>query len=384
MRIGRLRTWALVGVGAGWISGAAAPALAAEGILEINQTCASLSGCFPGDFGGFPVTVLQPGSYRLTSDVVSSFAGAPVIRVDVEAVTIDLNGFTVAGPGIEGQSSGAAIVGGHRMAVRNGFVRDAAWDGVHVLGSSRVEDLHVYGSWNDGVVVARESTLRGIVATSNKGNGIRAGAASVIDGCTATANQGHGISLPSGSVRGSTATSNLGKGGDFGVKVTFATSLFDANGGGDVSGGHASGGNICGDGSCTTDGRKRYYLTSASVDGSLPKQACASGFHMASLFELHEPALLAYAPALGEVSESGSGVSAPAGIDGWVRTGVPDYSGIVAGDTNCNGYSTALAGDKGTTIRLLNSWSQPAIYSAPWQPFAIDCSAAKKVWCVED
>jgi len=35
----------------------AGTAAAVDGVLEINQTCAALSGCFPGDTAGFPVTI---------------------------------------------------------------------------------------------------------------------------------------------------------------------------------------------------------------------------------------------------------------------------------------------------------------------------------------
>jgi hypothetical protein len=46
-------------------------AYAAEGIAEINQTCAVQTGCFAGDSPGFPVTIdgSAGGSYRLTSDL---------------------------------------------------------------------------------------------------------------------------------------------------------------------------------------------------------------------------------------------------------------------------------------------------------------------------
>ena len=36
----------------------ASPALAVDGVLEINQTCAVLTGCFAGDIPGFPVTIV--------------------------------------------------------------------------------------------------------------------------------------------------------------------------------------------------------------------------------------------------------------------------------------------------------------------------------------
>ena len=38
----------------------ATPALATDGVLEINQSCAAV-GCFPGDEARLPVTITQPG-----------------------------------------------------------------------------------------------------------------------------------------------------------------------------------------------------------------------------------------------------------------------------------------------------------------------------------
>ena len=47
----------------------AGPALAVDGVVEINQTCAVNTGCFAGDTPGFPVTITVAGSYRLTSNL---------------------------------------------------------------------------------------------------------------------------------------------------------------------------------------------------------------------------------------------------------------------------------------------------------------------------
>jgi hypothetical protein len=78
----------------------ATPAMAADGVLEISQTCAVQTGCFPGDDPGFPVTITTPGSYRLTGSLDLSAEGVNVsgVAVSVPAVTIDLGGFHVAGP----------------------------------------------------------------------------------------------------------------------------------------------------------------------------------------------------------------------------------------------------------------------------------------------
>ena len=58
----------------------ASPALAVDGVLEINQVCADKTGCFSGDAAGFPVTIGTAGSYRLTGNLDSKCAAPSAAR----------------------------------------------------------------------------------------------------------------------------------------------------------------------------------------------------------------------------------------------------------------------------------------------------------------
>jgi hypothetical protein len=93
----------------------ATPALAVDGVVEINQTCAVQTGCFREDAPGFPVTITGTAgkSYRLTGDLRVSFTfpASDGLLIDSEAVVIDFNGFTMFGAVI-GSSTGNGIVGG--------------------------------------------------------------------------------------------------------------------------------------------------------------------------------------------------------------------------------------------------------------------------------
>ena len=62
------------------------PALAADGVDEINQTSALAGGITPGDAAGFPITLTEPGSYVLTSNL-SVPAGTSGIDVGAPGVT---------------------------------------------------------------------------------------------------------------------------------------------------------------------------------------------------------------------------------------------------------------------------------------------------------
>jgi hypothetical protein len=69
---------------------------AADGVLEINQTCAAGPGCFPGDAPGFPVEIFAAGGYRLTGSL-----SVPALQTGVSVfandVTLDLGGFELTG-----------------------------------------------------------------------------------------------------------------------------------------------------------------------------------------------------------------------------------------------------------------------------------------------
>ncbi len=72
-------------------------AQASNGVFAINDICGGL-GCFPGDAIELPITITEPGSYQLTSNIVSNSTTVNVIEISADNVTIDLNGFSIIGP----------------------------------------------------------------------------------------------------------------------------------------------------------------------------------------------------------------------------------------------------------------------------------------------
>jgi hypothetical protein len=146
-------------------AGLAVPALAVDGVREINHVCATTTGCFTGDTGGYPVTITQEGSYRLTGTLTNTNVNVDVVSVTASNVTLDLNGFSVSGPSVcsEGvpvsctpSGSGRGVAAGNEMVkgltVKNGTVTQIGNAGV-VLGKvGRVEDVRVIGAANYGIV----------------------------------------------------------------------------------------------------------------------------------------------------------------------------------------------------------------------------------------
>jgi hypothetical protein len=107
--------------------------------------------------------------------------------------------------------------------------------------------------------------------------------------------------------------------------------------------------------SLANKGQRKFYLTPASHTGAEALSACAAGYHMASLWEIHDPTTLRCDSGLGHATlDSGSG---PPVALGWIRTGTATnpFDGI--GTANCNVWTSASGLNKGTVGFLSNIWA---------------------------
>lgn len=201
----------------------AASASLSGAVREIDQACV-LTGCFPGDGSGFPVTIAFPGEYRLTSNLDTRFSADPqnltAIQVlsDVGGVDIDLNGFELRGPVTCGQSSGACspagfgtgVIGSAGTTVRDGTVRGfgasgvslsaagrvervRAWDnggiGIHAFGEgSVIADSLAFRNGEDGIDTYRYGVVRDSTVAWNGEDGVMGSQRSLVDETVAWAN----------------------------------------------------------------------------------------------------------------------------------------------------------------------------------------------------
>lgn len=224
----------------------ALPALATDGVLEINQTCAVETGCFSGDTAGFPVTVdgSVGRSVRLTSDLIIPDENTDGIRIGTSDVGIDLNNFAIIRSGCEGVTTDCTPASGvgsgvettfsslAGLSVKNGSVTGMGFYGVQLGRQAEVTNVRVrwnriggiwastgstvsgntaYQNGDDGIFVGPGSTVSGNTASSNRGDGIRASFGSTVSGNTAGSNDGNGISFLSGAagtVIGNTLSNN--------------------------------------------------------------------------------------------------------------------------------------------------------------------------------
>lgn len=189
------------------------PLQASDGVLEINHTCATETGCFPGDSPLYPVTITKPGTnYILTSKLVVANAVTTAIEVQANDVAIDLNNFTIilsfcddggtpdcmplAGTG-SGVASDPNTSSG--ISVRNGSIIGMGSHGVELGNQSEVTNLRVRWNRLDGINVRSSSIISGNNALQNGRNGIHCDAGCLVRTNVMVNNAGHGLDLHDGS-----------------------------------------------------------------------------------------------------------------------------------------------------------------------------------------
>lgn len=205
---------------------AASIARAGDGVLELNQTCATQTGCVPGDAAGLPVTLSAPGSYRLTSNLVVPDENTDGIVVSAANVAIDLAGFAILRAPCVGASgscyaptvgtgSGVEVSVGtlYGVSVRNGSVVGMGNFGVLLGFGAQVADLDARWNRVGGIAVSANSVVTRSLALANTGIGINGGTAASISDCMASGNGDDGIVVSTGGiVSGSISQNNAGDG----------------------------------------------------------------------------------------------------------------------------------------------------------------------------
>jgi hypothetical protein len=203
-----------------WVLAAVAPAVpahAVDGVKLINQTVAMNGTASPGDEPGFPVTISEPGSYRLSGNLVVRTATTTAIEITADDVTLDLNGFAIIGrPVCLAPVGGSCIPTGigikgidvDNVTVVNGSIRELGSHGIWLRGAGhRVERVRVMGNGDSGIHVGDQAIVAGNIAVGNGLDGIATGGGSVVAGNAVHGNTRTGIDAKAGSiVSGNTVT----------------------------------------------------------------------------------------------------------------------------------------------------------------------------------
>ena len=125
----------------------------------------------PSSPAGFPITISAPGSYFLTQNI-TGVAGADGIVISADGVTLDLNGFVLAGSSVG--SAGIDGVGANHVTISNGIIRN--WTGAGIKGDAitngRYEQLQISSNNGGGIIAGKDSVIASCQVTDNGGNGI--------------------------------------------------------------------------------------------------------------------------------------------------------------------------------------------------------------------
>jgi hypothetical protein len=246
------------------VNGSTLAADTLDGVVLISQDAAA---------SGFPIKLTQPGTYRLSGDLIVPTANYTAIIVQSDNVTLDLNGFSIQGPtpcsgfpaSCPRPDFGAGVNAGLRenVTVMNGVVRGMG-NGVAVGMNSRVIRVLAIGNAMNGIETGDGSLVIDSMAIGNGARGIlvccivRSSTASynglrgiegtgVATGNYVSTNGGDGIVFQ-GTVIGNDVRDNSGFGLNFASASPpsgYGNNVLSGNSSGTVKGGVSMGHNVC-------------------------------------------------------------------------------------------------------------------------------------------
>lgn len=176
-----------------------------SGVIEIHQACVA-TGCLTADQPGFPVTISQPGSYRLTSNIEVP-ADVTAIDIDATNVTFNLGGFAILGPvdctgdaptcspdvdgygidtrtshnlrifngTIQGMGANAIMGNSDVFVIRNMLISDTNGAGIRVTGQGTIESVTVRDSRLEGIISSYRFITRDSQFINNGSYGVSYG-----------------------------------------------------------------------------------------------------------------------------------------------------------------------------------------------------------------
>lgn len=182
----------------------------------------------PGDVN-YSFKITQPGSYYLTGNITGDSLKSG-IAISASDVTLDLNGFELAGGNNPLTGIYVGTQGLSHVTIRNGSLRNwiggVELGGIGSVNNSTVSDLRVGGiTGGSGISVGPGAIVERCSVINCTGNGIIAANGGLISDCTA-ANNGRGIFVgDKGTVTHCSARGNTSRG----IETGYACSVVNCN-----------------------------------------------------------------------------------------------------------------------------------------------------------
>jgi len=212
------------------------PAFAVDGVIEINHALAKLGGVTPGDAPGYPVTISEPGSYRLSNNLVLTQTEQG-IDIDADNVTLDLNGFSISGPvtctpgapacsgsGVNGANGIRTDISAKFLTVKNGTVTGTGAGGISCVSGSGcvIENVVVSHTYGGGITIGSSGRVSNCNVHSNWGNGISVSSSAIINNNTIHLNGFRGLKISGDGVlvTANVFSKNATTGIDMGSRIT--------------------------------------------------------------------------------------------------------------------------------------------------------------------
>jgi hypothetical protein len=172
---------------------------AVDGQILINQATVNAA-------GGFPYTISNPGSYKLAGNLIPG-SGHNGIEIAADHVTIDLSGFAIIGPGLNGISTKSPRPDGsflyYDITIRNGAISGMSGVGIGMIADEvLIEYMKILSNGGGGLAV------NGVGLFVHQGNLVAPGIAQVVDHCVISNNARFGMAIDGGRVSYNVVTRN--------------------------------------------------------------------------------------------------------------------------------------------------------------------------------
>jgi hypothetical protein len=224
-------------------------AFAVDGIRRISQTSTTV----------FPIVISAPGSYRLASNLRVASTRVDAIDITANNVTLDLNGFSIIGPGSgTGNGINAGVQGGicnppkvtvTNVTVTDGVVTAMGGSGICLGSYAHVERVRALRNGGSGIEVNSFARIIGNLCNNNMATGIACGRDCVISGNTANSNLEGIFTSDNAAVLGNSASLNSDDGlillGTFPAYSGFGKNVMENNRVVCADGGTSIGDNVC-------------------------------------------------------------------------------------------------------------------------------------------